>query len=120
MHQTKKGNQWHFSMKAHIGVVSRTKLIHSVVITAANVHDSQVLPDLLHGQEPRVSGNSVYTGQGEVLREHAPPGTDCTNHKACRGRTLSDVDKAPNRTKYEGTGESRASVPRDQAYLRPH
>ncbi len=54
MHQTKKGNQWYFGMKAHIGVDSRTKLIHSVAATTANVHDSQVLPDLLHGQETRV------------------------------------------------------------------
>ncbi len=54
MHQTKKGNQWYFGMKAHIGVDSRTKLIHSVTATAANVHDSQVLPDLLHGRETRV------------------------------------------------------------------
>lgn len=44
MHQTKKGNQWYFGMKAHIGVDSRTKLIHSVAATAANVHDSQALP----------------------------------------------------------------------------
>ena len=54
MHQTKKGNQWYFGMKAHIGVDSQTKLIHSVAATAANVHDSQVLPELLHGQETRV------------------------------------------------------------------
>ncbi len=40
MHQTKKGNQWHFGMKAHISVDSKTKLIHAVVVTAANVHDS--------------------------------------------------------------------------------
>ena len=52
----RKGNQWYFGMKAHIGVDSRTKLIHSVAATAANVHDSQVLPDLLHGQETRVWG----------------------------------------------------------------
>lgn len=51
MHQTKKGNQWYFGMKAHIGVDSRTKLIHSVAATAAHVHDSQVVPKLLHGQE---------------------------------------------------------------------
>ena len=47
MHQTKKGNQWYFGMKAHIGVDSQTKLIHSVAATAANAHDSQVLPKLL-------------------------------------------------------------------------
>ncbi len=42
MHQTRKGAQWYFGMKAHIGVDSKTKLIHSVAATAANVHDSQL------------------------------------------------------------------------------
>jgi IS5 family transposase len=51
MHQTKKGNQWYFGMKAHIGVDSQTKVIHAVAATAANVHDSVCLPDLLHGEE---------------------------------------------------------------------
>ena len=43
MHQTKKGNQWYFGMKAHVGVDSKTKLIHSMETTAANVHDAKVL-----------------------------------------------------------------------------
>jgi IS5 family transposase len=72
MHQTKKGNQWYFGMKAHIGVDSRTKLIHSVAATAANVHDSQVLPELLHGQETRVWGDAAYSGQREIIRQQAP------------------------------------------------
>ena len=59
MHQTKKGNQWCFGMKAHIGVDSQTKIIHTVVATAANVHDSVCLPDLLHGAETRVWGDSA-------------------------------------------------------------
>jgi IS5 family transposase len=54
MHQTKKGNQWYFGMKAHFGVDSRTKLIHAAVATPANVADGTVLPDLLHGNETRV------------------------------------------------------------------
>lgn len=53
MHQTQKGNQRHFGMNGNIDVDSRNKLIHSVAVTAANVHDSQVLPDLLHGKETR-------------------------------------------------------------------
>jgi IS5 family transposase len=73
MHQTKKGNQWYFGMKAHIGVDSRTKLIHSVAATAANVHDSQVLPELLHGQETRVWGDAAYSGQRDVIQQHVPP-----------------------------------------------
>jgi IS5 family transposase len=50
MHQTKKGKQWYFGMKAHLGVDSCSKLIHSVAATAANVADSAPLPDLLHGE----------------------------------------------------------------------
>src|SRR5438477_397872 len=63
MHQTKKGNQWYFGMKAHFGVDSRTKLIHAVAATPANVADSTVLPELLHGQETRVWGDQAYRGQ---------------------------------------------------------
>ncbi len=54
MHQTRKGQQWYFGMKLHIGVDSKTKLIHSAVTTSANVHDAKTLPDLLHGGETRV------------------------------------------------------------------
>jgi IS5 family transposase len=59
MHQTKKGNQWYFGMKAHLGVDSRTKLIHAVVATPANVADSTVLPELLHRRETRVWGDQA-------------------------------------------------------------
>jgi len=99
MHQTKKGNQWYFGMKAHIGVDSRTKLIHSVAATAANVHDSQVLPALLHGQETRVWGDSAYSGQREVIRQHAPQATSFIQAKAHRHRPLTEEDRARNRTK---------------------
>lgn len=99
MHQTKKGNQWHFGMKAHVGVDSRTTLIHSVVATAANVHDSQVLDQLLHGQETRVWGDSAYQGQREVIQRCAPWAQDHTHRKAHRSRPLSEEDKARNRTK---------------------
>jgi IS5 family transposase len=99
MHQTRKGNQWYFGMKAHIGVDSRSKLIHSVVATAANVHDSQVLEDLLHGEETRVWGDSAYTGQKAVIKDKAPNAKDFTHAKGSRYRKLSDEDKAKNRTK---------------------
>ncbi|MES8637998.1 IS5 family transposase, partial [Cutibacterium acnes] len=54
MHQTKKGNQWYFGMKVHVGADSKTGLVHSAVVTSANVHDKHALPDLLHGAEKRV------------------------------------------------------------------
>jgi len=99
MHQTKKGNQWYFGMKAHIGVDSRTRLIYSVAATAANVHDSRVLPDLLHGGETRVWGDSAYAGQGEVIRKHAPKAKDFTQKKGNRHRSLTDAERAKNRAK---------------------
>jgi transposase, IS5 family len=99
MHQTKKGNQWYFGMKAHIGVDSRTKLIHSVTATAANVHDSQALPELLHGQETRVWGDAAYSGQREVIRQHAPKAKSFIQAKAHRHRPLSEEERTRNRTK---------------------
>ena len=57
MHQTRKGQQWYFGRKLHIGVDSQPGLSHSAVVTAANVHDKHPLPDLLHGNEQRVDGD---------------------------------------------------------------
>jgi len=99
MRQTKKGNQWYFGMKLHIGVDSKTKLVHSAVATAANIHDSQVLDDLLHGNETRVWGDSAYAGQRAALREAAPRACDFTQHKASRHRALSAQEQSRNRTK---------------------
>src|SRR5574338_1314089 len=99
MHQTKKGKQWYFGMKAHIGVDSQTKLIHSVAATAANVHDSQVLPELLHGQETRVWGDAAYSGQRDVIRQHAPGAKPFIQTNAHRHRPLSEAERARNRTK---------------------
>ncbi|MCP5443679.1 MAG: IS5 family transposase [Chromatiaceae bacterium] len=99
MRSTRKGNQWFFGMKAHIGVDSQTKLIHHVVATAANVHDSVVIGDLLHGSETRVWGDSAYTGKGDVIGEHAPNAKDFTQKKGSRHRSLSDEERAKNRNK---------------------
>jgi IS5 family transposase len=99
MHQTKKGNQWHFGMKVHIGVDSKTGLAHSATVTSANVHDSQELPNLLHGKETRLYGDSAYTGQKEALKQAAPKARDFTNKRASRKTPLTDADKETNRRK---------------------
>jgi IS5 family transposase len=99
MHQTKKGNQWYFGMKAHVGIDSRTKIIHSVVATAANVADSVVLPDLLHGEETRVYGDQAYRGQREVIRAHAPKARDFTNRRYRHRGVVDEIERARNRTK---------------------
>ena len=62
MHQTKKGNEWHFGMKVHIGVDSQTGVVHSVSTTPANVYDVTETPRLLHGGETRVWGDAGYQG----------------------------------------------------------
>ena len=99
MHQTKKGNQWYFGAKAHIGVDSKHKIVHSVAVTAANVHDSKALGDLLHGEETRVYGDSAYVGQKATIRKRARKAKDFTNKRAYRNRPLSEADKATNRRK---------------------
>ena len=99
MHQTRKGNQWHFGMTAHIGVDSRTKLIHAVVATPANVADSKVLPQLLHGRETRVWGDQAYRGQHAVIRQHAPRARDFSNRRYRQRGMVDLAERAKNRTK---------------------
>lgn len=99
MHQTRKGKQWYFGMKAHVGVDSKTKLIHSVVATAANVADSTVLPELLHGEETKVWGDQAYRGQTEAIHEAAPRAQDLTS-KRCRYKDrIDEEERERNRTK---------------------
>ena len=62
MHQTRKGNQWFFGMKAHIGADRDSKLVHTVVVTAANVADVTQAAELLHGAEQQVHADAGYTG----------------------------------------------------------
>jgi IS5 family transposase len=62
MHQTKKGNQWYYGMKVHIGVDKDSGLIHSVETTSANVHDITRAAQLLHGEEEVVYGDAGYQG----------------------------------------------------------
>jgi IS5 family transposase len=62
MHQTQKGKQWFFGLKAHIGVDARTELTYTVSTTAANVHDITETAHLLHGEACFVSADSGYRG----------------------------------------------------------
>ena len=99
MHQTRKGQQWYFGMKLHIGVDSRTGLTHSAVVTAANVHDKHALEDLLHGEERRVYGDSAYASQKELIREHAPQAKDFTNQRIRKGGEVDESERSRNRNK---------------------
>ncbi len=86
-------------MKAHVGVDSKTKLIHTALVTPAHVADAPVLLDLLHGEETRVWSDQAYRGQTDVIHECAPQARDCT-HRRYRYKDHNDeVERAKNRSK---------------------
>jgi IS5 family transposase len=89
MHQTKKGNQWHFGMKAHIGADTESGLVHTVRGTAANVNDVVEANSLLHGDETDAFGDAGY--QGAHKRANAPAGVNW--HVAMRPGKRRALDK---------------------------
>jgi IS5 family transposase len=100
MHQTKKGNQWHFGMKAHIGVDAESGLVHTVIGTAANVNDVTQGHALLHGEEIEVYADAGY--QGAMQRPEATgvqwqvamrPGKRRALPKTPWGRALDQIEK---------------------------
>ena len=99
MHQTKKGQQWYFGMKMHVGVDSQSKVIDTVAVTPANTADCKVLGQLLHGRETRVYGDQAYKGQREVIRAKAPKAKDFTNRQCKWKHFLDEAIKAKNRNK---------------------
>jgi IS5 family transposase len=99
MHQTKKGNQWYFGLKAHIGVDAKEGTVHSVVTTAANVADCRVLPELLHGEERKVWGDGGYQGQTEAIKEAAPKAQDMTCKRTRYKDRVDELQRAKNRSK---------------------
>ena len=99
MHQTRKGQQWYFGMKLHIGVDSNTGLAHSAVITAANVHDNHPIPQLLHGQEQKFYGDSAYASQQELVHAKAPMAQDMSNRRVQKGSVTEELERLTNRAK---------------------
>jgi len=99
MHQTRKGKQWYFGLKAHIGVDSKEGLVHSVCTTAANVADKHMLADLLHGEERKVWGDGAYQGQGEVIRQAALRAQDMTCRRTKYKHFVDELARRKNRTK---------------------
>lgn len=99
MHQTRKGKQWFFGMKLHIGVDSQSGLAHSAVVTPANVHDKHPLPQLLHGRERRVYGDSAYASQKKLIHGKAPRAKDFTNERVRRAGQVDEGKRSKNRNK---------------------
>jgi IS5 family transposase len=99
MHQTRKGNQWYFGLKAHIGVDAKEGHVHSVATSAASVADSHMLPVLLHGEERKVWGDGGYQGQTEAIKEVAPKAQDMTSKRIRFKNYVDLLQKKKNRSK---------------------
>ena len=92
MHQTRKGQRWYFGMKLHIGVDSQTGLAHTAVV-------KHPLPDLLHGNEQRVYGDSAYASQKALIGSKAPKAKDFTNQRVRRGGEIDEAERSRNHNK---------------------
>jgi len=99
MHQTRKGNQYYFGAKAHIGVDSKEGIVHSVCTSAASVSDVHMLPDLLHGNEKKVWGDAGYQGQTGAIHAAAPDAQDMTSRRTKHKDGVDEVECRKNRTK---------------------
>lgn len=105
MHQTKKGNQWFFGMKAHIGVDADSGLVHTVTATAANEADVEQVADLLHGKEEQVWADSGYRGApGRVQRD------DLQWHIAARPSDIAKLPDGRAKTRLQKREHDKASV----------
>ena len=91
MHQTKKGNQWHFGMKAHIGVDADSGLVHTVIGTAANVNDVTQASALVHGEESDVFADAGYRG---VSKREETQDIDANWHVAMRPGKRKALDRS--------------------------
>jgi IS5 family transposase len=100
MHQTKKGNQWYFGMKAHVGVDAESSLVHSLIGTAANVADVTQAHDLLHGDETVAFGDAGYIGV-EQRPERKRPVEWHVAMKMGKRRALGDTEAGRLRERIE-------------------
>lgn len=96
MRQTKKGNQWYFGMKTHIGTDTQGR-VHSLVVTDASVHDSVVADELIHGEETVLYGDKAYASQARKEACEAQGMEWRINRKAKRGKKLNCADRSFNR-----------------------
>ncbi len=96
MKSTKKGNQWYFGMKVHIGTDKQGRA-HSIAVTDARVHDSKLLDDLVHGEEDEVYGDKAYADEDRKQQMESQGVTWRVSRKAKRGRKLNCADTSFNR-----------------------
>ena len=96
MKQTKKGNQWYFGMKAHVGTDTGRGLVHSVAVTDASVHDSQVMDELVHGEEEAVYGDKAYASENKKQEYEARGVKWYVNLRGTRCHKLTEEEEASN------------------------
>jgi IS5 family transposase len=109
MHQTQKGNQWYFGMKAHIGADRDSKLVHTVVVTAANVADITKTSELLHGQEHQVHADAGYTGV-EKRAEIAALERKIDWQIACKRGQIKTMAEGKEKETLKAVEKAKASV----------
>jgi IS5 family transposase len=109
MHQTRKGNQWYFGMKAHIGADRDSKLVHTVVVTAANVADITKTAELLQGQETQVHADAGYTGVEKRAEITALNRTIDWQIAGKRGR-IKKMAEGPEKETLKASEKAKASV----------
>ena len=109
MHSSQKGNEWHFGMKAHIGVDADSGLVHTVIGTSGNVADVVEGNSLLHGEETDAFGDAGYQGV------HKPPGCQEGCHLACgdapRQAQRTGQGKRPHRRVDRSSGKDQGQHP---------
>ena len=114
-HSTKKGNTWHFGYKAHVGVDRDTGLVHTLKVTAANVHDVTMTAELVTGEEDTVHGDSGYLGaekrEGAVLRNKKGKRIRYQiNRRPSQSKNLSTRSKAQIKRREREKSSVRAKV----------
>jgi len=109
MHQTRKGRQWYFGMKAHIGADRDSKLVHTVVVTAANVSDIAKTSELLHGEETQVHADAGYTGV-EKRVEIAALGRQIDWQIAIKRGKLKAMEEGPEKKALQAMEKAKASL----------
>jgi IS5 family transposase len=99
LRQTRKGQQWYLGLKAHIGVDSKTNVVHSICTSAASVSDCHLLVVLLHGEERKVWGDAGYEGRARVIRQAAPQAQDRTSRSTKYNRRPDELQKNKTKTR---------------------
>jgi len=112
MSSTKKGNEWYFGMKAHVGTDSNSGLVHTVVCTTASIHDSQEFDELLHGDEKELYGDKAYASESRKQHYQSEGKIWNVARKSSRSKPLSERDKLwhKKRNKVRAKGEHAFGV----------